>query len=222
MSSTQGTTLTGAIEKLGQEIGVSLDTLRGQLDGLSSALLRNAVSDPREELVVRYTVGTGQWSENRRYNVLRMRMFKLDGQPDGSHDGVWEPVVSGPEVLSEVPPRPREPYDEPKGPVPETAPRAQTKAIWRFGESEADAVIAVGPALLHLVGLHDDSQIFLVSVAGIITGGTGRYEGARGVKTALGSTFVPAGVGLFDVPPDQKFGAVTVETFRIMRAGFLK
>jgi hypothetical protein len=228
MSATQ-TTLIGAIEKLGQDIGVSVDTLQKQVDamvdnrlqGLTTPVQRFATSDPREEVLIRFTVGSGQWSENRKYNVLRMKMFKPDGQPDGSHDGVWQPVVGGPEELAEVPPRPREPYDEPKGPVPETAPRAQTKAVWRFGESEEDSVVAVGPAMLHLVGLSDESQIFLVSVCGIITGGTGRYEGARGVKTALGSTFVPPGVKLFEVPPDQKFGAVTVETFRIVRAGFL-
>jgi hypothetical protein len=68
----------------------------------------------------------------------------------------------------------------------------------------------------------DDSQIFLVSVAAIITNGEGRYEGAYGVKTALGSTFIPKGMELFNLPKGFKFGAVTIETFRIIKGEFVK
>src|SRR5262249_46580700 len=82
------------------------------------------------------------------------------------------------------------------------------------------SVTAVGPANLHLVKYNDDSQIFLVSVAAIITNGSGRYKGAHGVKTALGTTLLPKGAGLFTLPAGPTFRAPTIETFRIIHKEF--
>lgn len=171
-------------------------------------------SDSREEVLIRYTVGTGEFSEDMKFNVLRMNMFKMNGEPDGTHTGVWEPLI-GPQDFFQRPKPPEGPLDKPEGPVDHIPIRAFTKAIWTFGDNSS--VTAVGPANLHLVKLDDDSQIFLVSVAAIITNGTGRYEGAFGIKTALGSTHIPKGQELFKLPKGFKFGARTIETFRIIR-----
>jgi hypothetical protein len=208
-------TLIGALQNLSQDIGAPLKLITGAFDDF---LKMRAASDYREDVIVRYTVGTGEWDDRKKYNVLRMKMFKTNGEPDGTHDGVWEPVQP-PSELPVVPPKPRPPLDQPKGPVPETLPRAYTKAIWTFGDGSS--ITAVGPAMLHLVPFSDGSQIFLVSVAAIITNGTGRFAGARGVKTALGSTFVPAGMNIVEVPKGQRFGAVTVETFRVVKAEYI-
>jgi hypothetical protein len=175
-------------------------------------------SDPREEVLVRYTIGTGEFSEDMKFNVLRMKMFKMDGEPDGTHDGVWEPQILPPDFYKRPKP-PTVPLDKPEGPIDHIPVRAFTKAIWTFGDGSS--VTAVGPANLHLVRYNDGSQIFLVSVAAIITNGTGRYEGAYGVKTALGSTHIPHGMELFKLPKGFKFGARTIETFRIIRAKHL-
>jgi hypothetical protein len=191
---------------------------------------RDASSDfEREEVLIRYTVGTGEFSADKKYNVLKMRMFKLSGEADGTHDGVWEPMVPpgvdphNPGALEDAlrkrPQEPLPPLDKPEGPIDHIFIRAYTKAIWRFGDDSS--VTAVGPANLHLVKFNDDSQIFLVSVAAIITNGTGKYEGAYGVKTALGSTSLPKGRGLFDLKRGETFEARTVETFRILRKKFL-
>jgi len=214
-------TLIGAIQALGHEHGIPHGHLTEAYEMLlQSSPTRWAVSDPRDEVMIRFTVGSGQWNADKKYNVLRMKMFKMDGTPDGSHDGVWEPQMPPAELLK-VPPKPQGPLDEAKGPVPKTLPRAYTKAIWRFGEEEKDSITAVGPAMLHLVPLSDGSHLFTVAVCAVITHGTGRFNGARGVKTALGSTFVPPGVDMFDLPADMKFGAVTVETFRVVRAPYV-
>lgn len=211
-------TLIGAIQALGDEHGASRQQLTNAMNMmLQSSPTRWAVSDPREEVLIRFTVGSGEWDKDMKYNVLRMKMFNMDGTPDGSHDGVWEPQMP-PSELTKVPAKPKEPYDEPKGPVPETKPRAYTKAIWRFGAEEKDSITAVGPAILHLVPLVDGSHIFTVAVSAVITNGSGRFAGCRGVKTALGSTFVPPGVNMFELPPGTRFGAVTVETFRVIYA----
>jgi hypothetical protein len=188
-----------------------------------------AYSDPREEVIIRYTVGEGEWSQDKKFNLLRMKMYKMNGEEDGTHDGVWEPQnvnlttpegqKEGVKLLLSRPKPPLGPLDEPEGPIEHIPIRAYTKAIWTFGD--ASSITAVGPANLHLVGYKDGSNIFLVSVAAIITNGTGRYKGAYGVKTALGSTFVPQGVNLFEPGGTGKFGAVTVETFRVIRAEFV-
>ena len=207
---------------------------RGMVDMMFNVLSRGAadtgqvtsattqqppISDPREEVIVRYTVGNGEFSPDMKYNVLRMKMYKPTGEPDGTHDGVWEPQLP-PDELYRRPKPPEGPLDRPEGPVEHIPIRAYTKAIWTFGDGSS--ITAVGPANLHLVRLVDDAQLFLVSVAAIITNGTGRYEGAYGVKTALGSTLVPKGADLFNLPPGFKFGAVTVETFRVIKAKHLK
>jgi hypothetical protein len=69
----------------------------------------------------------------------------------------------------------------------------------------------------HLVPLMDGSFLFLVSCAQVIVDGAGRYAGAFGLKTSLGSTHVARGVNLFG-PGDVQFEATTVDTFRIAKA----
>jgi hypothetical protein len=222
---TNSKSLTGAVDRLAQEVGenrtVLIDALNRIAAGVGGAfeVPRAAASDPREEILIRYTVGTGEFSDDRRYNVLRMQMFKMNGEPDGIHDGVWEPQLPPTELYNRPNP-PQGPLDRPEGPIEHIPIRAYTKAIWRFGDGSS--VTAVGPANLLLVRLSDDSQIFLVSVAAIITNGSGRYDRAWGVKTALGSTFVPKGTDMFNLPRGYKFGAVTVETFRLIKASDIR
>lgn len=57
-------------------------------------------SDSREEVLIRYTVGTGEFSEDMKFNVLRMNMFKMNGEPDGRHTGVWEPLIGPQDFFS--------------------------------------------------------------------------------------------------------------------------
>jgi hypothetical protein len=225
-------TLIKAIGRLGAPLDRIADCIcRGHVPGGESwckEIPLAAYSDEkREEVLIRYTVGHGEFSADKKYNVLRMKMYKMDGDRDGTHDGVWEPMVPDgidpadsaalQAWLRKRPRPPVGPLTKPEGPIDRIHIRAYTKAIWTF--ADRSSITAVGRANLHLVKFTDESQIFLVSVAAIITNGTERYEGAHGVKTALGSTSIPKGVNLFD-PPGGKFGAVTVETFRIIRKEF--
>ncbi len=226
-------TLVAAIDALSKEVKVPLEKIAAALGGAgvqlpghsgtastSHSFLSDApsaaVCDSREHAFMRYTVGTGKFSkgDNMRFSSLACAMFKMNGDPDGHHEGVWEPQGS-PNDLTIVPHPPDGSLREPEGPVPKFWPSAFTKAIWTFGDNSS--ITAIGPAMLHLVPLTDESQIFVVSVAGIITNGEGRFKGARGVKTALGATFVPAGKTMFD-PSIASFQALTIETFRVVLA----
>lgn len=175
----------------------------------------------REEVIIRYTVGKGEFNVGGRkpISALHCAMFKMNGERDGTFEGVWEPQIP-PEKMSEKPAQPVKPFDKPEGPFPETYIGAITKAIWTFGDDSA--IIGIGPASLQLVEFTDESQIFLVAVGGIIANGTGKYKDARGVKTALGATFIPKGVDMFHLKPGDQFDAITVETFRVIRARYIK
>jgi hypothetical protein len=205
-----------AIENVFGGAFASLDQRLEQLArSLAAGVPTAAAADPREEVLVRYTVGQGSFSADGKFSVLRMRMFKLNGEEDGTHDGVWEPVITPGDLTAPVP-QPDGVFDQAAGPVPRTPVAAWTKAVWTFGDGSS--IVGVGPASQRLERLADGAHLFHVAVAGIISGGTGRYEGAQGVKTALGATLVPAGVDMFALPPGARFGAVTVEVFRVVRA----
>ena len=117
-------TLTGAIQEMSDRLNLSLDHIAGALGGGFDAP-KAATSDPREEVIIRYTVGYGVWDEEKKYNVLRMKMFKMSGEWDGYHDGVWQPVQP-PEEIVKQPPIPPLPYDEPVGPK-----RRRLPSCWR-------------------------------------------------------------------------------------------
>jgi haloalkane dehalogenase len=172
-------------------------------------------SDPRDEVIVRATRGTGQFSQDKKFIALRMNMYKLNGEEDGYHEGVWEANFKDPKELLRKPPKPEGPMDEPRGPVEHLPVAAYTKAHWVFGDGSS--IIVAGPASSHLITLDDGSFIFMVSTAQIITGGTGRYEGAYGLVQSLGATHIPAGVNLFG-PDPVTFEATTFDTFRVVRA----
>jgi haloalkane dehalogenase len=187
--------------------------LKEALSGLVSPL-QGAVSNPRDEIIVRYTRGSGRFSTDKRYITLNLKMYKLGGEEDGSHQGVWHALFASPQELLNIPPMPSGPMDQPVGPVPHIPPVAQTKAIWTFGDGSS--ITAVGPALSHLIPLKDGSFVFMVTCAQIITNGTGRYEGCAGLKQSLGATHIRAGVELFG-PDPVPFEATTVDTFRVVR-----
>jgi len=169
-----------------------------------------AVAGPGETVVLRYTVGTGSFSADGRYILLKSQMFKMDGTPDGHHEGVFQSRFQDPSVLGQWPPPPAPPLDA-SGPVEAVEPRADTKAVWTFGDGSS--IIAVGPAAVYVSPMPDGSSMFFVSVAGSITGGTGRFAGARGIKTALGGTHLEAGAPF---GPGAEFPGRTIETFRII------
>ena len=175
-----------------------------------------AKTDAREQVITRYTKGTGQFSPDKKYIALTMTMFHIDDREDGYHEGVWEAQFKTPEELLLRPQNPVGTWNEPQGPVEAAPIVAQTKGIWVFGDGSS--ITAVGPALSHLVPLNDGSFLFLVSCAQTITNGTGRFEGAGGLKTSLGSTHVRQ--NLFG-PGDVSFEAQTVDTFRVMPGEFI-
>lgn len=176
--------------------------------------LKIAQTDPREEVIIRYTRGTGRFSSDKKYIALTMNQFTIDDEPDGYHQGVWEAQFKDPTELLSRPANPTGPLNVASGPIEHVSVVAYTKGIWVFGDGSS--ITAAGPALSHLMPLDDGSFLFAVTCGQIITNGTGRYARAQGLKTSLGSTLVARGTNLFG-PGDIQFTAATVDTFRVVR-----
>jgi hypothetical protein len=194
-----------------------LQTLQNCSAVLNSEILASQ-SAPCEEVMVRYTRGTGRFSADRRFITLKMYMYKMNGELDGFHEGVWEAAFSSPFDLLKRPDPPPGPLDVPQGPVPDISPMAYTKAIWAFGDGSS--IYAIGPALSHLMPMEDNSSLFTVTCAQVVTGGDGKYQGARGLKTSLGSTW--SDQNIFTAQGDVRFQATTIDTFRIIRAEHIR
>jgi hypothetical protein len=187
------------------------------LKDIAASLLNNTTADPdHERVLIRYTRGTGQLSNDRVYIALQMLMYGLDGTPDGYHEGVWQALFTSPAQLLAVPIQPSDPLTVPVGPVQSPSPLANTKAHWTFGDGSR--LYAEGPALSHLVPYASGASHFSVACSQVLTlGGTGWFENAHGLKQSLGATAVPAGVNFFDLSqPAPSFAATTIDTFRII------
>jgi hypothetical protein len=166
-----------------------------------------------EELVVCYFAGMGTFSDDATYINLNMTMYDLNGNAIGTQHGVHQSMSSVFELFS-VPDVPKKPFNAP--PVPIQPVTEWTKGIWTF--ADGSAVYAVGPARSRIVPLTDGSWMFMVTTGQTITGGTGRYANAYGIKQATGSAFVPSALvssGHFPAPGLQ-FQARTIEAFRIL------
>lgn len=213
---TANTSVSGALENLAAKLGVFFE------------VPSQAYTDPREELIVRYTVGQGvvharSSGPNKPPTEARIRvegkMYKLDGTEDGSSQGIDAPVSLA--ALQEAqdlskPPNPKPPFNEPGPPVAEVNILSYTKGFWRF--ADGSSITAIGPANVRVVLFSDKATELWITGEQIITGGTGRYAGAQGLKTVAGSSWVRPGRELFTPEP---FSAKTIEVFRVVRSEYI-
>jgi hypothetical protein len=195
------------------------------------AVYQNAVShptgeEPKEELELCYTVGSLKFTtfkeekQKIRYGLLDMDLFNLDGRWNGRYLTIWKPEIFD-NTLNKVPaPEYAGPWNEVVKPIPHFPMRANSNAAYSFEGHEGTpkgTLYATGPANLLITPYKGGGAIFQISVAAYVTGGTGDFDGARGTNTALGSSFIPEGVDLNNIPDGIDIPGVTVSTFRIVR-----
>jgi hypothetical protein len=184
--------------------------------GATHNLFELAVAEgPYEEVRMCRSLGTAKVHIRGEdlYIVPDGKLHKLTGEEDGTYVGVFKASVK--DDLLTFPPDPSEPFDEPSDIPDFRANLKVTKAIWKFAEGN---IRAVGPANSYVIPLRDGSNQLVISIAMVITGGTGRYQGARGTVSSLGATWFPyiPGVELQDALKDGAlFEAKGVHGFRI-------
>lgn len=197
-----------------KSVVAGLEQIAQKLGGLSE-VPSAAQTDPREELIVRYTVGEGKFVvvNNQAKIVVHGTMYKLNGQEDGTWEGIDQPIVDIPATF-EPPPPPPPPFDRPLPPVPEVPILSYSTGIFKFGDGSS--ITAIGPANIRVIFYVDGAAQLWVSGEQIITNGTGRYYGAQGLKTVGGSTWVPAEKA-GNLSQAGEFSANTIEVFRVIR-----
>ncbi len=181
--------------------------------GGDAAIFR-AKSSAGETVLITYTRGRGTFSEDKQFIALYNQIYDLDGTENGLHQGVWQALFSKPQDLLARPAPPTGPMTEPVGPVPSWPVSANTIAKWTH--ADGSSISSVGPAASHLIPLSDGSFLFLVITGQIITEGTGRFAGARGLTQSLGATLVPAETDLFSPQGPSTFPATTLDTFKFV------
>jgi hypothetical protein len=152
-----------------------------------------AAEGPYEEVLICRSLGTATVYIRGKdlYIVPNGKLNRVDGKAIGNYVGVFRSKL-GADLLT-FPEAPSKPYDKPS-PIPDFRTRLNpTKAVWRLPEG---SIFAVGPANSYVIPLRDKSAQLVISIAMVITGGTRRYEGARGTISSLGATWFPYVPGL--------------------------
>ncbi|HXO28846.1 MAG TPA: hypothetical protein VOA80_15960 [Thermoanaerobaculia bacterium] len=192
----------GALQSIAEALKTLADKGGGGLggnlgDGPAGGLFELAAAEgPYERVIITRSLGTATvYIRNKvdLYIVPNGRLHRLNGDFAGNYVGVFKSKVG--DDLFTFPPAPEKPYDKPS-PIPDFRMKLHpTKAIWRLHEG---SIFAVGPANSYVIPLRDQSAQLVISIAMVITGGTRRFEGARGTISSLGATWFPfiPGIGL--------------------------
>jgi hypothetical protein len=176
-----------------------------------------ATSDFREEVLVRFSQGHIVTDHSLEFFSVRANLFKLDNTPDGFYEGEYHLITPIADVFNR-PSNPLPPYNLPVGPVEHVTINTYTKGRWTF--RNGDSISAVGNANFHAVQTTPGANggvLLWVTGDQIITGGTGTYQGAEGLKILGGSAEVPN----LPVRPRSLFVARTVDCFRIVRGKYI-
>jgi hypothetical protein len=206
----RGKTLLGALEQV-------VNRLRGL-----PAVLAQAKAHAHEEILVRYVLGKGTFRDNGTYIAIDCKAYQLNGEEDGTYVGIDAPLFHGDELINRVLRRPHPtqgPYDTPDGQaglLEHVMPLSYSKGFRTF--PDGSTITAIGPANLHAAFYKDGASQFWVTSNLIITGGTGKYKEAQGLKTVAGSTWVEPGKPLTAL---ADFDVKTVEVYRIIRKEFI-
>ena len=173
--------------------------------------LFSAKSRANEEVLLCTTEGTANFTPDSKFVSLNAGISLMDGRGFGEHHCVWEKLFANPKDLFARPDPPTQPLNEPVGPVQKGIVSANSKAKWSFNDGE---IYAAGPITANLIPLADGSQTVMVSAALVITGGTGRFNGAYGLVQSLGSARFSSGETLGN---SGTIKVKTIDTFKIRR-----
>jgi hypothetical protein len=208
------------LERLAQQSVGTIELKPGHAGPASNCFELAATEGPYEHVLICRSLGTATIyrDDPKLFIVPNGQLHRLDCEHVGDYVGVFQSTVDS--DLFTFPQDPTAPFDKPSD-IPDFRLNLHpTKAIWNF--KGGNSVRAVGPANSYVIPLNDNTAQLVISIAMVITGGTGIYDGARGTISSLGATwfpYVPGG----DLKSSLKAGAVFeakgVHGFRITLKG---
>jgi hypothetical protein len=104
------------------------------------------------------------------------------------------------------PPEQPEPYDEPPSKPENTDPLGHSKQAYFFNDT--DSLVTTGPSVPKVQPIKGGGAQLWVASVGVIAQGTGKFKGARGLSSYVGSANFP------------KWPAKPEEQFQLLAAGF--
>ena len=104
------------------------------------------------------------------------------------------------------PPEQPAPFDQPPSKFENTDPLGHSKQAYFF--DDGSSLVTTGPSVPKLLKLKGGGAQLWVASVGVIAQGTGKYEGARGLSSYVGSAHFP------------KWPATPEEQFKHLAAGF--
>lgn len=185
-----------------RNITEALDRIADGINALTDISFPAITSSQYEEVLVFSNLGQG-WltleGEQAPYWHLEGPLYQLNGREvdGGYYDATFPFDPSTISQISQWPPAQGGPFKQP--PVYGTATESGGFSKAGFTFSDGSQLVGVGPSVPKVTYLRDGSFQLWVSVAGVITFGSGRYAGARGLHTALGSSW-------FQQPPNIQTG----------------
>lgn len=173
-----------------------------------------------EDLIVIFTIGDGtisrDTSKNKTYLKGQGKIYRMDDTQDGKWEGIHDIVVPLSDLWTTPPPPPPPPFNRPVGPVPEPPAQAFTKGMWTF--ADGSSLTAVGQAILHAATVQNEATNLFVAANEVVSNGSGRYEGAHGLKTSATSLYLPPGMPLEGA---ANVSLKSLEVFRVTRREFI-
>jgi hypothetical protein len=179
-----------------------------------------AAEGPYEHVLICRSLGTATIyvQGQELFIVPNGKLHRLDCELVGDYVGVFQSPLNA--DLLTFPPAPQPPFDKPS-PIPDFRMNLHpTKAVWNF--KGGNSVFAVGPANSYVIPLNDNTAQLVISIAMVITSGTGIYTGAHGTISSLGATwfpYVPGGTITDSLKTGAVFEAKGVHGFRITLKG---
>jgi hypothetical protein len=114
-------------------------------------------------------------------------------------------------------PRPQpDPFDKPPQDERPTEKHGFSKQAYFF-DSGSSSLVTVGPSLPKVIRLNEGGAQFWVGSTGVITQGTGKYEGARGISAYNGSSYFET----WPESPDELF-AMLQKGFKAFVSAYFK
>ena len=184
-----------------QEFTMSLNGIQKAVERIADALSPGLqfpapAEGPFEEVLAFYAQGTVELvakSKKKPYWRLHGELYGLDGTQLVGETSYVSSFPIDPKTLPATfqwPPPQKPPYDDgiidPKV-VAATASAGTAKLAFTF--SDGSLLASAGPSVPKIAMLENGGAEFWVSTAAVITNGTGRYEGARGIQTLAGGAY---------------------------------